>query len=155
MNKSSPKPIANNRKASFQYQLGARFEAGLVLEGWEVVAIRQGQVQLAQSYISLKSSEAWLIGAHISPLSTTTHQKADPLRERKLLLQRKELKKLIGQCQLQGETVAPVKLYFKNGKIKLEIALATGKKMHDKRQSIKERDLTRYEDKQHKQRGYE
>ena len=143
MNKSSPKPIANNRQASFQYQLGTRFEAGLVLEGWEVVAIRQGQVQLAQSYISLKNAEAWLIGAHISPLSTTTHQKADPLRERKLLLQRKELKKLIGQCQLQGETVAPVKLYFKNGKIKLEIALATGKKMHDKRESIKQKDLQR------------
>jgi SsrA-binding protein len=155
MAKASSKSIAHNRQASFQYQLGTKFEAGLVLLGWEVVAIRQGQIQLAQSYVSLKNGEAWLIGAHISPLSTTTHQKADPLRERKLLLQYKELKKLIGQCQQQGQTIVPVKMYFKNGKIKLEIALATGKKLHDKKQSIKERDIKRYEDTQRKQRGYE
>ena len=146
------KNIATNRQASFQYQLGPRLEAGIALEGWEVVAIRQGQVQLAQSYVSLKNGEAWLLSAHITPLATTTNHKADPLRERKLLLQRKELNKIIGQCKLQGTAIVPTKMYFKNGKIKLEISIATGKKQHDKRQSIKERDIKRYEDSQRKQR---
>lgn len=157
MGKQNQSTIATNRQASYQFELGTRYEAGIALHGWEVVAIRQNQVQLSQSFVSLKKGEAWLMAAHISPLSTSTHENADPLRARKLLLKRIELNKLIGLCEQKGMTLVPTKLYFKQGKIKLEVAVAKGKKAHDKRRSIKERDERRYEasTRKHSGRNYD
>ena len=152
MVKKTSSTIASNRKAGFQYELGTRYEAGLVLQGWEVVAIRKNQVQLAQSYVSIKKGEAWLIHATITPLSTTdTYSKADPLRTRKLLLKKNELNKLIGLCQQKGKTLVPIKMYFKKGKVKLEISVGDGKKAHDKRHTIKERDQKREQNREMKQ----
>ena len=139
MKKKSNQNFATNRKASFQYTLETRFESGIVLTGWEVVAIRQGQVNLSESHVTIKSSEAWLINAQITPLSTVTNIKADPHRRRKLLLNRKELNKLIGATTQKGMSIVPTKIYLKNGKMKLEIALGKGKKKHDKRQTLKDR----------------
>ena len=137
------KAFATNRKASHSYSLETRYEAGLSLYGWEVVAIRQGQINLAESYVSIKQGEAFLIGAHITPLKTATSQTTEPLRPRKLLLNRKELNKLSGATAQKGMSIVALKIYAKSGKMKLEIAVAKGKKSHDKRQSIKERDIQR------------
>jgi SsrA-binding protein len=141
--KKTLKTFATNRKASFLYALDTRYEAGLVLQGWEVVAIRQGQINLANSYVSIKNREAFLIGSHITPLKTCTTEKKDPQRARKLLLNRKELNKLVGATAQKGMSIVALRLYMKSGKMKLEIALAKGKKSHDKRQTIKERDIQR------------
>jgi SsrA-binding protein len=136
--------IALNKKAYHDYHIEQRFEAGLALEGWEVKSIRAGRVQLKESYVILKQSEAWLIGMHISPLQTTsTHALADPLRTRKLLLHKKELNTLIGAVQRKGYTLASLSLYWKKNRIKIEIGLAKGKKEYDKRQTLKERDWQR------------
>ncbi len=136
--------IADNRKARHDYQIEEKFEAGLVLEGWEVKSLRAGKAQIAESYVTIKRGEAWLLGAHIAPLSTvSTHITADPVRTRKLLLHNKELKKLIGAVQRQGYTIVPLNLHWKRGNVKLEIALAKGKKTHDKRQTEKRRDWDR------------
>ncbi len=138
------KTIAVNRKASHEYTLEERYEAGIVLEGWEIKSLRAGKIQIAESYVLLKKGEAWLIGSHISPLlSTSTHVKADPTRTRKLLLHRKELIRLIGLIERRGYTLIPLSLYWNKGKVKLEIGLAKGKKQHDKRASEKERDWQR------------
>ncbi|MCP8352075.1 SsrA-binding protein SmpB [Candidatus Synchoanobacter obligatus] len=141
--KKSIKTFATNRKASFLYALETRYEAGLVLQGWEVVAIRQGQINLANSYISIKNSEAYLISAHITPLKTCTSETASPERPRKLLLNRRELSKLTGATAQKGMSIVPLRLYLKSGKLKLEIALAKGKKNYDKKQSLKEKDIQR------------
>lgn len=143
MKKSRNSTFATNKSASFQYELSTRYEAGLVLEGWEVVAIRNAQINLSDSYISMKNGEAWLIGCHITPLKTTTHEKPDPTRHKKLLLNKKELNKLLGATAQKGMSIIPLKLYEHARKIKLAIALAKGKKSHDKRQSIKEKDIYR------------
>lgn len=136
--------IATNRKASHEYFIEDRFEAGLVLEGWEVKSLRAGRVQLDQGYILIKNGEAWLFGALITPLATvSTHIQPDPQRTRKLLLHTSELNKLVGSVERRGYTVVPLSLYFKNNRIKLEIGLAKGKKLHDKRASEKERDWQR------------
>ena len=136
--------IALNKKSRHDYSLEDRFEAGLVLEGWEVKSLRDGRVQLRDSYIQIKNSEAWLLGAHISPLPTaSTHISPDPLRHRKLLLNRTELNRLIGAIERKGYTVVPTAMYWKKGHAKLEIALAKGKQAHDKRASTKERDWQR------------
>ena len=138
------KTIALNRKARHDYFIRERFEAGLVLEGWEVKSIRAGKAQLAESYIIFKKDEAWLLGAHISPLtSASTHIVADPVRTRKLLLHKKELSRLYGRVEQKGFTLVPLAMYWKKGRIKLEIGLAEGKKQHDKRAAIKERDWKR------------
>ncbi len=136
--------IALNKKARHDYALEERLEAGLALEGWEVKSLRAGRVQLRESYVLIKDAEAWLFGTHISPLtSASTHVHPDPTRTRKLLLHRSELNKLIGAVERKGYTLVPLAMYWKRGRAKLEIALAKGKKAHDKRATEKERDWQR------------
>lgn len=136
--------IALNKKARHDYFLEERYEAGLVLEGWEVKSLRAGRIQLKESYVLLKSGEAWLFGAHLAPLPTaSTHIHPDPLRTRKLLLHAEELKKLIGAVERKGYTLIPVAIYWKKGRAKLEISLAKGKQEHDKRDTERERDWQR------------
>jgi SsrA-binding protein len=140
----SNESIALNRKARHEFSFEERFEAGVALQGWEVKSLRAGRVQLDQSYVILKNAEAWLLGAQITPLQTvSTHITADPTRTRKLLLHQKELNKLIGSVERKGYTIIPLSLYWKNNRVKLEIALAKGKKLHDKRADEKERDWQR------------
>ena len=142
--KSEDKIIASNKKARHDYLLEAQFEAGLVLEGWEIKSIREGHVQLKESYILLKHGEAWLIGTHITPLKTaSTHIDPDPLRSRKLLLNRKEINKLITAREREGYTIVPVDLHWFKNRVKIQIAIAKGKKQHDKRATLKERDWNR------------
>jgi SsrA-binding protein len=124
---SKPKPIAENRKARHEYQLEQFFEAGLVLEGWEVKSLRAGRAQIADSYVIIKNGAAWLVGANITPLiSASTHIKAVPDRTRKLLLHQDELKKLIGATQRLGYTIIPTNLHWKKNMVKIDIALAKG-----------------------------
>jgi|TARA_B110000459_G_C16588401_1_gene484885 SsrA-binding protein len=142
--KKSPNNIASNKKARHDYSIMQTFEAGIALEGWEVKSIRAGKAQLKESYVILKNSEAWLIGAHISPLSSaSTHITADPTRTRKLLLHKKELNTLIGAVQKKGLTAVALDMHWKSHLIKLNIALAQGKKLHDKRASAKDKDWQR------------
>ncbi|HEV8502323.1 MAG TPA: SsrA-binding protein SmpB [Casimicrobiaceae bacterium] len=136
--------IVENRKAFHDYFIEERFEAGLVLEGWEVKSIRAGRAQLKEAYVVVKGGELILIGAHISPLSTaSTHVHADPTRTRKLLMHREEINRLVGKVERAGYTLTPIDLHFKTGRIKLEIGLAKGKKQHDKRATIREREWDR------------
>ena len=140
----TPRLIAENRKARFDYFIEERFEAGLALQGWEVKAMRAGRAQLTEAYVYLRGGEAFLIGAHLSPLPTTsTHITADPVRTRKLLLHRSELNGLIGAVERRGYTLVPLELYWKSGRAKLALGLAKGKKQHDKRAVEKERDWAR------------
>ena len=142
--KSSPGNIAVNRRAHHEYSFEERFEAGIALEGWEVKSLRAGRVQLDQSYVLLKNGEAWLLGALITPLQTaSTHINPDPQRTRKLLLHKNEINKLIGNVERKGYTLIPLNLHWKDNRVKLEIALAKGKKDHDKRATEKERDWQR------------
>lgn len=147
MSKKTTEPsntICLNKKAHFDFFLGERLESGLVLEGWEVKSLRAGRVQLRDAYVILKNAEAWLLGAVITPLPTaSTHIQPDSQRTRKLLLNRKEISRLIGAVERKGETLIPTALYWKKGRVKLEIALATGKKAHDKRDTEKDRDWQR------------
>src|ERR1700733_6051150 len=141
---ASPRPIAENRKARFDYFIEERYEAGLALEGWEVKAMRAGRAQLAEAYVYLRGGEAFLIGAHLSPLrSASTHVVADPVRTRKLLLNRSELQSLIGAVERRGYALVPLELYWKTGRAKLAIGVAKGKKQHDKRAVEKDRDWQR------------
>ncbi|AHE99053.1 SsrA-binding protein SmpB [Thioalkalivibrio paradoxus] len=136
--------IALNRKARHDFFIEDRFEAGLVLEGWEVKSLREGRAQLSESYVLMRNGEAWLFGAHVTPLSTaSTHIHPDPTRTRKLLLKRSELSRLIGAVERKGYTLVPLALYWKRGRAKLEIGLAKGKKEYDKRATDKERDWQR------------
>ena len=148
MSKKSRKPAGNviavNRRARHDYFIEDSFEAGLVLQGWEVKSLRAGNAQLAEAYVHLKKGEAWLVGAHFSPLtSTSTHIKADPTRSRKLLLQRYELDRLAGNVERKGYALVPLDLHWTKGKAKLEVGLAKGKKQHDKRATRKEQDWNR------------
>ena len=141
---SPPSLIAENRKARYDYFIEQRYEAGLALAGWEVKAMRAGRAQLKEAYVYLRGGEAFLIGAHISPLaSASTHVAADPVRTRKLLLHRSELQHLIGLVERRGYTLMPLELYWKDGRAKLRVGLAKGKKQHDKRATEKERDWQR------------
>ena len=136
--------IALNKKARHDYFIEERIEAGLALQGWEVKSLREGRVQLSESYILLRGNEAWLFGMHISPLlSASTHVTPDATRTRKLLLHRREIDKLTGAVERKGYTLVPLALYWKRGRAKLEIALARGKQSHDKRAADKERDWNR------------
>ena len=136
--------IAVNRKATHEYFIEDRFEAGVSLQGWEVKSLRAGRIQLDQGYVLLKNGEAWLFGALITPLQTvSTHITPDPQRSRKLLLKQREISKLIGSVERRGYTIVPLSLYWKSNRVKLEIGLAKGKKLHDKRASEKERDWQR------------
>ncbi len=136
--------IALNKKAKHEYFIEDRYEAGISLEGWEVKSLRAGKLQLSESYIIVKDGEAFLFGAHITPLPTaSTHIQPDSVRTRKLLLHRRELDKLIGHVERKGYTLVPLAMYWKRGRAKLEIGLAKGKKQHDKRATEKERDWQR------------
>ncbi|MDR3153145.1 MAG: SsrA-binding protein SmpB [Deltaproteobacteria bacterium] len=135
--------ICRNRKASFEYEIGERFEAGLVLTGTEVKSLRMGKASLLDAYARTSRGEAFLIGAHISPYSQAFYGNHDPLRKRKLLLHAKEIRRLEGKTQEKGRSLIPLRMYFKNGKAKVELALARGKKTHDKRHAIREADTRR------------
>ncbi|MCL5975893.1 MAG: SsrA-binding protein SmpB [Gammaproteobacteria bacterium] len=147
-NKNKPQQtdntIARNRKARHEFFIEEKFEAGLVLEGWEVKSLREGKAQLSDSYVLIRNGEAWLANALITALKTaSTHIVPQPQRDRKLLLNRNELNKLIGAVERKGYTLIPLNMYWKRGKAKIEIALAKGKQMHDKRATMKERDWQR------------
>lgn len=136
--------IAENKKAFHDYFIEEKLEAGLVLEGWEVKSIRAGRVQLKEAYVILKDGEVWLLGCHISPLTTaSTHVKPDPVRTRKLLLHEREIARLIGKAERAGYALVPLNMHFAKGRVKLEIGLAKGKKQYDKRESEKQKDWER------------
>jgi SsrA-binding protein len=142
--KVEPKLIAENRKARFDYYIEDRYEAGMVLQGWEVKAMRAGKAQLTESYAYVKNGEAFLYGAHIAPLMTTsTHVIAEPTRTRKLLLNLAELEQLENAVEREGYTLVPLQMYWKAGRAKLQIGVAKGKKQHDKRATEKDRDWQR------------
>jgi SsrA-binding protein len=143
----TPKTIANNRKAYHDYAIEDTFEAGMALEGWEVKSIRDGRIQLKDSHIVVRRGEMWLLNANITPLSTvSTHITPDPTRTRKCLLHRHQIEHLMGKVEQKGYTIIPLSMYWKNNRVKVEIALAKGKKMFDKRASLKERDWQREKD---------
>jgi SsrA-binding protein len=145
--------IALNKKATHEFFIEERLEAGLALEGWEVKSLRGGRGQLTESYVLIKDSEAFLLGAHIAPLPTaSTHISPDPARTRKLLLHRKELDKLIGAVERKGYALVPTALYWKRGRAKLEVGLARGKKQYDKRATEKQRDWQRDKERLMKQK---
>lgn len=136
--------IALNKKARHEFFIEDKFEAGMALQGWEVKSLREGKVNLVDSYVLMKDGEAFLFGAHISPLPTvSTHFEPDPTRTRKLLLHQRELGRIFGAISKEGLTCVPLALYWKNGNVKCEIALAKGKKLHDKRATERDRDWTR------------
>ena len=136
--------IVQNRKAFHDYFVEERFEAGLVLEGWEVKAIRAGRAQIADGYVIVKDGGLWLLGAHVSPLlSASTHVAPDPVRTRKLLMHAGEIRRLIGKVEQRGFTLIPLDLHYAKGRIKLQLALAKGKLKHDKRASEREKEWQR------------
>ena len=138
------KTIALNKKARHEYFIEETFEAGIVLQGWEVKSLRAGRAQLVDSYVLLKNGEAWWLGGHITPLtSASTHVETDAQRTRTLLLRERELSKFVGCIEREGYTLVPISIYWSNGRVKLELGLAKGKKQHDKRASSKERDWAR------------
>ncbi|MPZ47521.1 MAG: SsrA-binding protein SmpB [Betaproteobacteria bacterium] len=136
--------IANNRKAWHDYFIEEKFEAGIVLEGWEVKAIRAARLQLRDAYVIVRDNALWLLGCTITPLPTvSTHFQPDPTRTRKLLLHAREIDRLIGAVERSGYTLIPLDMHYVKGRIKLEVGLAKGKKQHDKRESERERDWQR------------
>lgn len=149
--KTPSNTIAVNRKANFDYFIEDQFEAGVALEGWEVKSLRAGRVQIKESYVIVQNGEIFLVGAHVSPLKqASTHINPNPTRSRKLLLHRKEISKLIGATEREGYTLVPLAMYWVRGRAKLKIALAKGKKQHDKRQTIKQREWDREKQRLHK-----
>ena len=143
-NKPGSNSIAQNKKARFNYFIEESIEAGLALQGWEVKSLRAGKAQITESYVVLRGGEAWLLGAHLTPLATaSTHISPEPGRTRKLLLNRRELDRLTGMVERKGYALVALELYWKKGRVKLAIGLARGKKQHDKRASEKERDWQR------------
>ena len=136
--------IIDNRKATHDYFIEERFEAGLSLQGWEVKSIREGRVQLKESYVIVRDGEIFIFGMHVSPLPTaSTHIHPDAVRTRKLLLKAEEISKLIGKVEQRGYALVPLNLHYKNGRIKLDFALGRGKKLHDKRDSERDSDWAR------------
>jgi SsrA-binding protein len=136
--------IVENRKAGHDYFIEERYEAGLMLDGWEVKAIRAGRAQLSEGYVIIRGGELFLIGAHISPLPTvSTHFTPDPVRTRKLLLHAEEIKRLVGKVEQRGYTLVPLNLHYNKGRIKLDIALARGKLKHDKRAAERDKEWNR------------
>lgn len=136
--------IARNRKARHDYFIDEQIEAGIALQGWEVKSLREGKGNLSESYVLLKDNEAWLFGAHFTPLPTvSTHIRPDPTRTRKLLLHRTEIDRLIGAVERKGFTLVPLSMYWKGGRAKLAVGIARGKKQHDKRRAEKDRDWQR------------
>lgn len=146
--------IVKNKKATHDYHIEERFEAGMVLQGWEVKAIRAGRAQIGEAYIVIRSGELYLIGAHISPLpEASTHVKPDPVRTRKLLLHGREISKLIGKVERAGYALVPIDLHYQRGRIKLELGLAKGKKQYDKRADAREKDWKREQERLLKDRN--
>jgi len=142
--KTSRASIARNKKAGFNYFIEERFEAGLALQGWEVKSLRDGKAQLSEAYVTLKDGEAWLFGAHVTPLSSaSSHIEADPARMRKLLMHRREIDRFTGLVERRGYTLVPLELYWKQGRAKLTVGLARGKRKQDKRAAEKDRDWAR------------
>ena len=148
------KTIAENRKARHEYELYDRFEAGLVLQGTEIKSIRRGKVQLKDSYISFQKGEAFIKGMHISPYEKGNIFNKDPLRVKKLLMHRSEINKLMGKIKEKGYTLVPLQVYFKKGRVKVEIGLARGKKLYDKRADIAKKDQKREAEKEFKIRNF-
>ena len=140
---SDRKVVATNRRARFEYEILDRFEAGLVLLGPEVKSLRAGKANLTDAYAFVRRGEMWLSGMHISPYAQAARANPDPTRERKLLLHKREIDRLAGQINEKGFTLVPLQIYFKDGRAKVEIGLARGKRMHDKRESIKARESDR------------
>ena len=133
--------IADNKKAAYNYFFEEKFEAGMVLQGWEVKALREGKVQLTDGYVVIKGGEMYLIGLQINPLNTaSTHVSADAVRTKKLLLHKEEIRRLTGKVEQKGYTLVPLNLHWKNGRVKCDIGLAKGKAEHDKRDTIKDRE---------------
>jgi SsrA-binding protein len=133
--------IADNKKANFNYHIEERFEAGMVLEGWEVKSVREGKVQLTDGYVVIRNGEVFIIGCQINPLGTaSTHVRPDSIRTKKLLLHKDEIKRLMGKVEQKGFTLVPLNMHWKNGRVKCEIGLAKGKGEHDKRDTIKDRE---------------
>lgn len=137
------KIICENRKARFDYHINERLEAGIQLTGSEIKSVRGGGASLASAYADIRNGEAWLLQAHIAPYDKGGYANHDPVRKRKLLMHHHEIDKLGGQIQIKGMTLVPLKMYFKNGRAKIELGLATGKKAHDKRAAIKDRESER------------
>lgn len=139
--KSADTRIADNKKALFNYAIEERFEAGVVLQGWEVKAVREGKVQLTDGYVVIREGELFLIGCQINPLKTaSTHVNPEAARTKKLLMHREEIRRLVGKVEQKGYTLVPLNLHWKSGRVKCEVALARGKAEHDKRDTIKERE---------------
>jgi SsrA-binding protein len=137
-------PIAENRRARFDYHLEEQYEAGIALEGWEIKAIRAGQAQLTDGYVVIRDGELYLIGCRINPLrSASTHVHPEPDRTRKLLMHKDEIRRLVGKVEQRGYTLVPLNLHYKGGRVKVELALAKGKALHDKRETEKNRDWER------------
>ena len=137
------KIVSTNKKARFEFFILETFEAGLVLKGTEIKSVRSGQISLQEAYVRTNGAEIWLIGAHIAPYEHASAFQHDPKRDRKLLMHKKEIRKLYDDVRIKGMTLVPIRVYLKGGRAKLEIGLAKGKKQYDKRESIKERDVER------------
>ena len=144
---SGDRTVASNRRARHEYEILETVEAGLVLRGTEVKSLRAGQITFKDAYATIRNREAWLIGCHISPYSHGTDANHDPERDRKLLLHGREISRLTGKTAERGLTLVPLRLYFKQGRAKLELGLARGKKLHDKRSALREREVRREMDK--------
>jgi len=150
----SIKIVATNRKASFEYFLLDQFEAGLALQGSEIKSIRAGQISLAEAYIEVNGRDAWLVECHIAPYEQANRFNHDPKRRRRLLLHKREIRQLWDEVRQKGVTIIPLKVYLKEGRAKIEIALAKGKKLHDKRNAIAERDQERELKREARERDY-
>ncbi|HEY0825839.1 MAG TPA: SsrA-binding protein SmpB [Ramlibacter sp.] len=151
--KETPSRIADNKKAAFNYFFEERYEAGVVLQGWEVKAAREGKAQLTDGYVVIRDGELFLIGCQITPLKTaSTHVNPEQQRTKKLLMHKDEIRRLIGKVEQKGHTLVPIQMYWKAGKVKCEIALAKGKATHDKRDVIKDREGKREVERAMKQR---
>ncbi len=139
------KTVSSNRKARFEYFIQDIYEAGMVLKGTEIKSIRKGQISLQEAYVRTDGEQAWLVGAHVAPYEHASAFQHDPDRERKLLLNKREIREIWDAVRIKGMTIVPIRVYLKNGKAKLEIGVAKGKKQYDKRDSIKQRDMEREE----------
>ena len=137
------KVVSTNKKARFEYFIQETFEAGLVLKGTEIISVRNGQISLQEAYVRTNGEEIWLVGAHIAPYENVSAYQHDPNRDRKLLMHKKQIRKIFDEVRIKGMTIVPIRVYLKDGKAKLEIGLAKGKKQYDKRDAIKERDVER------------
>jgi SsrA-binding protein len=144
------KTVASNRKARFEYHILDSYEAGMVLRGTEIKSIRKGQISLQEAYVRTDGQEAWLVGAHIAPYEHASAKQHEPDRDKKLLLNKREIREIWNEVRIKGMTVIPLRVYLKGGKAKLEIGLAKGKRQYDKRDSIKERDIAREESRRSK-----